>query len=276
MSYSGTPTNVRSLEQRIRNLEGSEGLALRRRIGMALVVVGQMLPEGAIKGGSAMALRYGRGTRFTQDLDAARVQPLTRFRRDFEDSLSTGWAGFTGRLVEKRAPRPPAVPTAYVMQPFEVKLDYLGRPWCTVTFELGHNEIGDADEPEYQLASDLARLFTEVGLEAPSAVPVQRSDHQVAQKLHAVSSERSERAHDLVDLQLLDKGDDLDLGQVAATCVRLFSYRRQQAWPPVIVAGAQWGTLYTEAAQALDVLPTAEEAVEWVNEFIQRIDAAAS
>jgi len=25
-----------------------------------------MLPEGAIKGGSAMALRYGRGTRFTQ------------------------------------------------------------------------------------------------------------------------------------------------------------------------------------------------------------------
>ncbi|NNG98439.1 nucleotidyl transferase AbiEii/AbiGii toxin family protein [Gordonia araii NBRC 100433] len=243
---------------------------------MALVVVGQMLPEGAIKGGSAMALRYGRGTRFTQDLDAARVQPLTRFRRDFEDSLSTGWAGFTGRLVEKRAPRPPAVPTAYVMQPFEVKLDYLGRPWCTVTFELGHNEIGDADEPEYQLASDLARLFTEVGLEAPSAVPVQRSDHQVAQKLHAVSSERSERAHDLVDLQLLDKGDDLDLGQVAATCVRLFSYRRQQAWPPVIVAGAQWGTLYTEAAQALDVLPTAEEAVEWVNEFIQRIDAAAS
>ena len=74
---------------------------------MALVVVGQMLPEGAIKGGSAMALRYGRGTRFTQDLDAARVQPLARFRSDFEDSLSTGWAGFTGRLVEKAPPLPP-------------------------------------------------------------------------------------------------------------------------------------------------------------------------
>ncbi len=68
MSYAGAPTNVRSLEQRIRNLEGSEGLAHRRRIAMALVVVGQMLPEGAIKGGSAMALRYGRGTRFTRDL----------------------------------------------------------------------------------------------------------------------------------------------------------------------------------------------------------------
>lgn len=90
MSYSGAPTSVRSLEQRIRNLEGDDGPALRRRIGMALVVVGQMLPEGAIKGGSAMALRYGRGTRFTRDLDAARVKPLSTFRSDFEESLPEG------------------------------------------------------------------------------------------------------------------------------------------------------------------------------------------
>lgn len=49
-------------------MDGTEQ-ALRRRVAMALVVVGQMLPEGAIKGGSAMAVRYGRGTRFTRDLD---------------------------------------------------------------------------------------------------------------------------------------------------------------------------------------------------------------
>jgi hypothetical protein len=64
------------------------------------------VPNSAIKGGSAMALRYGRGTRFTQDLDAARVQPLARFRSDFEDSLAAGWAGFSGRLIERAAPRP--------------------------------------------------------------------------------------------------------------------------------------------------------------------------
>jgi len=264
------------LEQRIRNLEGSDGLALRRRIGMALVIVGQMLPEGAIKGGSAMALRYGRGTRFTQDLDAARVQPLAKFRSDFEESLAAGWVGFTGRLVEKAAPRPRAVPTAYVMQPFEVKLDYRGRPWCTVKFELGHNEIGDADEPEYQLAADLAGLFTEVGLEAPKPVPVMRADHQVAQKLHAVSGEGAERAHDLVDLQLLDHGEDLDLAKIAATCVRLFEYRRQQAWPPTVVAGKRWDTLYMEAAEGLDVLPTLDEAIDWVNEFVQSIAEAGT
>lgn len=271
MSYADTPTNVRSLEQRIRNLEASDGLALRRRVGMALVVVGQMLPEGAIKGGSAMALRYGRGTRFTQDLDAARVQPLAKFRSDFEDSLAAGWAGFTGRLVEKAAPRPSGVPPAYVMQPFDVKLDYRGRPWCTVKFELGHNEVGDADEPEYQLADGLVQLFTEVGLEAPKPVRVMRADHQVAQKLHAVSEPASERARDLVDLQLLDRGEELDLAQVEATCVRLFEYRRQQAWPPTIVSGDGWATLYEAAVEDIDVLPDVDDAVAWVNEFVQRI-----
>lgn len=274
MSYTGAPTNVRSLEQRIRNLEGNDGSVLRRRVGMALVVVGQMLPEGAIKGGSVMALRCGRGTRFTRDLDAARVQPLAEFRSDFEDSLAAGWAGFTGRLVEKAAPRPPAVPTGYVMQPFEVKLDYRGRPWCTVKFELGHNEIGDADDPEYQVAPDLVGLFTEVGLEAPRPVPVMRSDHQVAQKLHAVSGERSERARDLVDLQLLNGGETLDFVQIAVTCARLFDYRRQQAWPPTVAAGDQWDSLYAEAAEGLDVLPTVDDAVEWINEFIGRIASA--
>lgn len=271
MSYDTPPPNLRSLEQRIRNLEGDEGLASRRRVGMALVVVGQMLPGGAVKGGSAMALRFGRGTRFTRDLDAARRGPLSQFRSDFEESLAAGWAGFTGRLIEKQAPRPTGVPTTYVMQPFEVKLDYRGRPWCTVAFELGHNEIGDAEEPEYRLAHDLAELFTEVGLEAPRPIPVLRADHQIAQKLHALSAAGSERAHDLVDLQILEAGEPVDLLLTKATCTRLFEYRRQQTWPPRMAAGDRWDTLYEEAANGLDVLATVDDAIIWVNELIARI-----
>jgi hypothetical protein len=145
-----------------------------------------------------------------------------------------------------------------------------------VTFELGHNELGDADQPEYQLSNSLAGLFTEVGLEEPKPVPVMRADHQVAQKLHAASSSGSERAKDLVDLQLLDRGEDLDLAQVAETCVRLFDYRRQQHWPPTIQVTDRWDTLYIEAAEGIDVLPTVEEAVAWANELIQCIAAASS
>lgn len=48
------------------------------------------------------------------------------------------------------------------MQPFDVRLDYRGRSWCSVRFELGHNEIGDAEGPEYHLAADLAELFVAV------------------------------------------------------------------------------------------------------------------
>ena len=271
MNYDTPPTNVRSLEQRIRNLEGDEGYASRRRVGMALVVVGQMLPSGAVKGGSAMALRFGRGTRFTRNLDATRPGSLNQFRTDFEESLAAGWSGFTGRLIEKRAPRPQGVPVTYVMQPFEVKLEYRGRPWCTITFELGHNEIGDADAPEYRLEPDLANLLTEVGLDAPQPVPVIRADHQIAQKLHALSAVGSVRAHDLLDLQILEAHETPELSSIETTCIRLFESRHQQAWPPRIAADEGWGTLYAEAADGLDVLPTVDEAVVWVNELIDRI-----
>lgn len=241
---------------------------------MALVVAGQMLPAGAIKGGSAMALRFGRSTRFTRDLDAARIGSLVAFRAEFEEALARGWGGFTGRLVQKAAPSPAAVPTAYVMQPFDVKLDYRGRAWCTVKFELGHNEIGDAEETELHLADDLAIMFTEVGLEAPVPVRVMRADHQIAQKLHALSAEGSERARDLVDLQLLESRETPNLAQIRDTCVRLFEYRRQQQWPPVIAAAERWSPLYAEAADSLDALRSVDEAVMWVNDFIRRIASA--
>ena len=113
MSYTDVPNSVRSLEQRIRNLEDSEELALRRRVGMALVVdpvaadaaLGWLLAAGVLAWRSAamicVIIPYYQRTAgvlaralesvFTQDLDAARVQPLARFRSDFEDSLSAGW-----------------------------------------------------------------------------------------------------------------------------------------------------------------------------------------
>jgi hypothetical protein len=272
VTYSTPPPNLRSLEQRIRNLETDDTNSLRRQVTMAMVVVGQLIPEGAVKGGTAMALRYGRAeSRFTQDLDATRVHPLREFLDDFEASLNQGWAGSTGRVVDRQPPRPPGIPPAYVMQPFDVKLDYLGRSWRTVKFEIGHNEIDDALEPELRIASDLVELFTDLGLPAPGPIPVMRADHQVAQKLHAISEPGSERVRDLVDLQLLDRGENLDMAEVKATCIRLFDYRRRQAWPPVMEVGAGWGELYEAAIEGVDALSDIEAAVAWVNDLIRRI-----
>ncbi len=113
----------------MKNLEGDEFFTVRRRTTMALVVVGQMLPAGAVKGGSAMALRYGGATRFTRDFDAACAGDFESFRADFEERLQEGWSGFTGRLVERTPPQPAGIPLGYVMQPFDVKLDWsFGQP----------------------------------------------------------------------------------------------------------------------------------------------------
>jgi hypothetical protein len=160
------------------------------------------------------------------------------------------------------------------MKPFDVKLDYEGKPWCTVPFELGHNEIGDADDPEYALAPSISEMFTSVGLPAPNPVAVMPADHQIAQKIHASTVSGSDRARDLVDLQLLSAREKLDLPTVRATCIRLFDYRGAHTWPPSVVEGRGWVTLYAEAAEGLDVVPDVARAIEWLSKFIARIDQA--
>lgn len=274
VTYDSPPSGIRALNQRLMNLENDATLVTRRRTTMALVIVGQMLPDGAVKGGSAMALRYGVNSRFTRDLDAARTEDAAQFRAEFEDNLRQGWEGFTGRLIERTAPAPAGVPTAYVMQPFDIKLDYRGQPWCTVPFELGHNEIGDADHPEPVLSDDSLALFATVGLPKPAPVPVMPADHQIAQKLHACTSEGNDRARDLVDLQLLAERETLDLVRVRTTCERVFKYRRSQAWPPAVTGGEHWDTLYADAAAGLDVAAHVDEAIDIVNGLIQLIDNA--
>ena len=61
MRYADPPMSVRSLEQHIRNLEGDDGLAQRRRVGMALVVVAEMFPGGVVKVAARWRCTAGAG-----------------------------------------------------------------------------------------------------------------------------------------------------------------------------------------------------------------------
>ena len=100
-----------------------------------------------------------------------------------------------------------------------------------------------------------------------------RLSHQIAQKLHAVSETGSERAHDLVDLQLIVAHSELDMKEVRSKCRRLFDYRRMQSWPPTIVKGPGWDELYQNAKGTLPILQTVDEAIEWANKLIVRIES---
>lgn len=269
------PNTCTNLIKAINRVAGPERDALRLSRALANVIVAQMLPDGVVKGGSSLMFRYGgNATRYTRDMDTARVMSLDAYLDKLEASLKVGWNGFTGRLQRIEPPHPAGVPQGYVMIPYDVKLAYNGRSWQTVRIEIGHNEIGDADDAEMEDASDLAALFEELGFPRPKPIPVMKLPYQIAQKLHAVTTEGADRPHDLVDLQLICGHSGIDLSAARAICVRLFDYRRRQAWPPTVTKGDGWDSLYDDARHGLAVLPTCDEAVKWANELIASIAKA--
>lgn len=248
------PNSRRNLDIAIERIaQGSiDPVQIRRAI--ANTVIGQLLEEGTVKGGSALKIRYGNSaTRFSRDLDTARADDLDTFIGKLGLSLEKGWGGFTGVVVRREPAHPKDIAPAYVMQPFDIKLSYNGKSWLTVPLEVGFNEIGDADEPEYAISSDIVELFLSLGLPSLSPVPLMQLPYQIAQKLHGVSESGSKRAHDLVDLQIIESQSDIDYGETRKVCERLFTYRKRQEWPSTITAGNSWDILYGAAREGLDV-----------------------
>jgi len=273
------PNSCVHLKNAIRDYAGKSGDAIRLGRAMANVILGQMLPDGVVKGGSSLLFRYGgRVTRYTKDVDTARVMDIDTYIDTLNEKLKAGWNGFTGRAVKVDPPEPEDVPPAYLMLPYDVKFSYNNKPWMTIRIEVGHNEIGDADEIDMALSDDMARVFEDLGFPRPNKIAVMKLSYQVAQKLHAATEEGSERAHDLVDLQLVCANSKLDFSETKSLCRRLFDYRRKQTWPPVVVKGPEWERLYAEACANIvgeaPVRPSVDEAIAWANDLIARIDAA--
>lgn len=101
--YDSPPRTIQALRKRCQNL--AQGVQLENYLNrLAALVVSQMLPEGAVKGGTAMAFRYGADVRFTADLDVSYRRELADFVASFEQRLAEGWNGFTGVLIAQEAP----------------------------------------------------------------------------------------------------------------------------------------------------------------------------
>ena len=161
------------------------------------------------------------------------------------------------------------------MQPCDVKLSYMGRSWCTIRLEVGHNEVGDADEAEMTpVPEDLAAHFRDLCFPVPGSLPLMKLPFQVAQKLHGATGQRSRRAHDLIDLQLIVNALEIDLKETRIACERLFRYRKCQPWPPKVTKFDGWDEIYATQKLELPVLPTVDQAIEWANDLITRIATA--
>ena len=271
------PASRRNLDIAVERLAGRFGEAQRIRRAIANTVVAQLMPSGVIKGGSSLKFRYGDvATRVTKDLDAAQGEDLQQFISGLDEALRAGWHGFSGHVVQRTPAAPKDVPPAYVMHPFDVKLEYNRKPWVTVRLEMGANEIGDTLEADTLLSPDIRDLFKALGLPEPNPVPLMKLHHQIAQKLHGVTDPSQDRPHDLVDLQLICSQTELDLPLVNETCERLFAYRRRQSWPTRVIKGVDWDVGYEASKYDLPVLPTCDEAVSWANELILRIVGSKS
>ncbi len=280
-AYSSPPNSRASLEQRLRNICRALGVnELRTRTSLAQTVVAQMLPAGVVKGGTAIRLRVGdQASRLTTDLDAAHASQHTveTYTDELSIRLADGWYGFTGRLVERDPADPVGVPDDYVMRPFDVKMSYEGQSYVTVQLELGHDEVGSTAQPHLAIDADIAAIIERLGFPIPEPVPVLAVEHQIAQKLHACTTPNrgggNERAHDLVDLQILVAVDPPDLAELAIVGRRLFAARRVAAWPPTVQEWPGWEERYLNAAEGLDVRPLTD-AVAWLNALVEAAETA--
>ena len=267
------PNSKVNLDRAIQRIYGTGAKYVEIRSMIANTIVGQFLPEGVVKGGSALRLRYGlENTRVTVDFDTAHRNRLEDFINTISSGLKEGWSDFSGEVVRREPAKPRNIPAQYVMQPFDVKLRYCRQPWCTVRLEAGYDEIGDAQVSEAFISEEIVEIFKTLCLDIPKPVPLMPLTHQVAQKLHGLSDIGGNRAHDLIDLQLIFAHGGVDLAEVHRIAKRLFANRRRQAWPPRIVKGTNWESLYADAKGSIDVLSSCDEAVMGANDLIASID----
>ncbi|MDP4014759.1 MAG: nucleotidyl transferase AbiEii/AbiGii toxin family protein [Candidatus Nanopelagicales bacterium] len=231
-----------------------------------------------VKGGASLELRRGIPTsRTSKDLDAVNRADMETVHDRLVEAGATRWEGFTAIFTQ---PVPFQVP-GEIVNPyrFTAKLSYHGKPFASVPVEVSAVEAGNADRYD-KITSEALTL---IGIPASDAVPCMTLPWQVAQKIHACTEllelpRSNDRAHDLVDLQLLEALlMDESLAETRSASVDVFAARGKQAWPPRVVAQPHWGPIYARALEGLDQLelaPTVEEGVGRVQAFVNQIDAS--
>jgi hypothetical protein len=187
-------------------------------------------PRFLIKGGVAMELRLGMGARATNDFDVVFRGPMPGLLESLDEAFAEPYAGFQFR----RSGQPEYIGETSTQRQV-IKISFHGRGWQTLTVEAAKPEGTRGGDPELVLAAIGVSQF---GLESPERVAVMAVRYQIAQKLHAVTEQPSDRENtrywDLIDLLLLrDLAEDLP--SVREACVEVFANRGTHPWPPELL-----------------------------------------
>lgn len=302
MNVAGPPLNVSQLEALIEVVSQEFGVPTARiRRMLCTLVVSQMLPDAvAIKGGMGIKLRMGeRGTRATADLDVSTRQRGENFEKTFRTRLAREWGtvpaskgvrrkdpeapdrvAFTAALKARQLHDPGLAHPEYAIHPYRVAISFLGREWAGLDVEVSDPELKPQAHTTRAIDGELAELGERFRFGKLLPVELVDLEHQIAQKIHAVTDPDYVRAHDLVDLQLL-WGAAPVLASLRERCVHTFAFRRGQKWPPLPVRAMDgWDPAYQHAREETQVdgstlvLADIGSAREWLEKVITSIDAA--
>ncbi len=296
------PLTVTQLNARLEQAAAQWGIPVARaRVMLCTLVVSQMLPDAvAVKGGMGVKLRFGeRGTRATSDLDVSTRARGEDFETAFRSRLATGWGtvppskgelrrdaeaprrvAFTATMRTVRAHDPGLTRPEYVMHPYRVSIAFLGTPWGALDVEVSDPEVTSYAPAISEIDGDLMRFGAIFGFGELHPVALVDLEYQIAQKLHAVTDPAYERAHDLVDLQLLWNADP-NLTRLRELCVSTFTWRREPPWPPLPLRAMDgWELAYADARAETEVdgyspvLPTISTAHAWLSERLRSLSDA--
>lgn len=302
MSDAIPPLNMPQLNERLAQV--ARGLTIpvaRARVMLCTLIVSQMLPDAvAIKGGMGIKLRMGeRGTRATSDLDVSTRARGEEFEQAFRARLAEGWGtvppskgelrrssaaedrvAFTATVRAGRIHNPGLAHPEYVMHPYRVSIAFLGSLWGALDVEVSDPEIDSQTHTRKEIDGDLVQFGAYFGFGELQPVELVDLEYQIAQKIHAVTDPAYDRAHDLVDLQLLwDAAPDLP--SLHRLCVDTFDLRHQQPWLPFPLRPmGDWALAYADAREETEVggqtpvLADVAAAREWLGRIIEDIAAA--
>jgi hypothetical protein len=295
------PVNVTQLNDRLAQAARELGIPVARaRVMLCTLIVSQMLPDAvAIKGGMGIKLRLGeRGTRATSDLDVSTRSRGEEFEQVFRARLAKGWGAvppskgeirrspdapdrvaFTASVRAVKLHDPGLTRPKYVMHPYRVSIAFLGSAWGALDVEVSDPEIGLHAHPRKEIDGELAWFGGYFSFGELQPVELVDLEYQIAQKIHAVTDPAYERAHDLVDLQILWNVEP-DLPLLNRLCVGTFDWRNQQSWPPLPLRSMEgWALAYADAREETEVnghtsvLANVAVARDWLGEIIERIAA---
>lgn len=283
---AGAPPNLTSINSRVRNLandaETDEG---RVRHSVAIAVICDFMEDITLsdhderlllKGGTAMRLRFGlEKARFSKDLDAMLRGEVVPFLERLRERGRDPYCGWTFEVTKEQAIEVPGM----VAKPrrADVKLAYQGKPYSTVRLELAPEEGTAAEEHDVAASDELEALGFRTGAKARHLLAVR---YQVAQKMHACTTPRhdgkpNDRAHDLIDLALLEELTRTALARTRQACIEIFGLRATQ-WPPTVLPEHGWEAQYAKQVLGLEgsVPPNLTEAVVAIQRLVDDIDAA--